>query len=350
MTLSWADVAAKVPRESFIPPVIYRHDRTRAGNDLVPVDRATEPELWAALVAADEPVITQVDNGHPAADGTGTEATSSCSDRSVVREMLELLDPAPGDAVIEIGAGTGWNAALLAAAGARVTSFEIDAELADQARHNLAQAGYGDAVTVVTGDGSKLTQTSGASHLIATVGATTVPASWVRAVVPGGRIVVPLNAAWLSPGLAVLQRTDDGATGHLAGPAAFMSLRSEATSRLRPSTLVPDGAPSSTDVHPYYLTGDRDAAVAIGQRTEGVSFVWRPVADGSEGVLWLYAGESWATIDATDTAPYVVEQAGPRRLVDEVLSAYGWWREAGEPKVGDWHVSVSLDGRQTITL
>jgi hypothetical protein len=67
-------------------------------------------------------------------------------------------------------------------------------------------------------------------------------------------------------------------------------------------------------------------------------------------VLCLYAGQSWATIDATTDAPCEVEQAtGPRRLVDEVVEACRWWCEADEPKVGGWHVTVTSEGR-TITL
>ena len=112
-TLDWPRVTAAVPRERFIPDVIWRHDPGRQGNDLLPVDRRTDPDTWTAIVAGDGPVLTQVDNGHPAEDGTGFEATSSCSDRQVVREMLELLSPEPGEQVLEIGTGTGWNAALL---------------------------------------------------------------------------------------------------------------------------------------------------------------------------------------------------------------------------------------------
>jgi hypothetical protein len=76
---------AVVTREGFIPDVIYRHDRDRDGNDLVPVDRHTDPATWSAMVAADEPIYTQVDNGHPAADGTGFEVTSSCSQGTTLR-------------------------------------------------------------------------------------------------------------------------------------------------------------------------------------------------------------------------------------------------------------------------
>lgn len=347
-TLDWSQVMSRVPRERFIPDIIWRHDRGRVGPDLVPVDRRTDPDTWAAMVAADEPVITQVDNGRRRDDGLGFEATSSCSDRSVVREMLELLAPAPGDLVLEIGTGTGWNAALMAESGARVVSYEIDPQLADVARWNLTGACAGG-VDVIIGDGAAIAAGTVFTKVIATVGVTTVPPSWVHSVRSTGRLIVPLNNSWYPPGLAVLERTDHStATGRLAGPAAFMSLRAEATSRVRPSSLVPD-APTSVDVHPYYLTGERDAAVAIGQRTRGISFAWRPHGDGSEGVLWLYADGSWATIDATSAAPYEVEQAGPRRLVNEVVEAYRWWQGAGEPKVGDWHVIVTPDG-QTITL
>ncbi len=111
---------ARVPRERFIPDRFWRHEPNRTGNDLVPVDRRTDPRTWAALVARDEPVDTQVDNGHPAPDGTGREVTSSCSDRRVVAEMLALLDARPGGHVLEIGTGTGWNAAILSAAGVRL--------------------------------------------------------------------------------------------------------------------------------------------------------------------------------------------------------------------------------------
>jgi len=342
-TLDWAEVMARVPRERFIPDIIWRHDRTRAGNDLVPVDRRTDPATWAALVAAEGPVITQVDNGHPAADGTGFEVTSSCSDRVVVREMLELLAPEPGSRVLEIGTGTGWNAALLAAAGTVVTTIEIDPEVAAQARTRLSPE-----VTVRTGDAATAALGE-ADHLVATVGVREVPPSWVASTRVGGRLVVPLTNPWYPPGLAVLERTNHGtATGYLAGPANFMSLRGEAVSRTRASDLAPLHT-GTTDTHPYHLTGVRDAAVAIGQRTSGVSFVWRSPDDSSDGVLWLYSEQSWATIDTTNGSPYEVEQAGPRQLVDEVLSAYQWWREHGEPLVSDWQVTVTSTG-QTITL
>jgi protein-L-isoaspartate O-methyltransferase len=341
LTLDWTAVMAAVPRERFIPDVIYRHDRDRDGNDLVPVDRHTDPANWSAMVAADEPVYTQVDNGNPAADGTGFEVTSSCSDRRVVREMLELLAPAQGDRVLEIGTGTGWNAALLAEAGATVTTVEIDAALARHARKRLAANGYGQ-VRVVHADGADIT-TCDADRVISTVGTVETPWSWVEQCRPGGRLVVPLNGDWYPPGLAVLERTDNGAVGRLAGPASFMRMRAQARSRVVPPTDLEPAHLGTTDIYPYHLAGDRDAAVAIGQRTSGITFTWRSPDDNEDGVLWLYATGSWAIVDASTAPPYEVKQAGPRKLHDEVIAAYRWWQDAGEPTVADWLVTV--DGR-----
>jgi protein-L-isoaspartate O-methyltransferase len=132
-----------VPRHLFIPDLIYRHDRGRAGNDLVPVHRGQQPEQWLRLVYADEAVNTQVDDGQPGQDGTGWEVTSSSSQPSVVAGMLDELRPDPGQRVLEIG--TGWHAALLAhlLGPENVTSIEVDSTVADRARAALDSAGYG---------------------------------------------------------------------------------------------------------------------------------------------------------------------------------------------------------------
>jgi hypothetical protein len=80
---------------------------------------------------------------------------------------------------------------------------------------------------------------------------------------------------------------------------------------------------------------DRDAATAIGQRVEGVYQVWQaskqPNSSGRVGMLRLYcpADGSWACLVLMTEPPYPVEQAGPRRLFDEVEAAYRWWQQAG---------------------
>ncbi len=87
---------------------------------------------------------------HPLPIGGG----QTISQPFIVARMTELLHVAEGDRVLEIGTGSGYQAAVLAELGCRVTSVERDAELAALARARLAEMGYGDRVDVRAGDGS----------------------------------------------------------------------------------------------------------------------------------------------------------------------------------------------------
>ncbi|GLZ01862.1 methyltransferase, FxLD system [Actinoplanes sp. NBRC 103695] len=123
-------------------------------------------------------------------------AMSSASSPSLVADMLEQLEAQPGDHILEIGAATGINAALLAdqtGASGRVVTIELDEDLADGARTNLARAGY-DTVEVICADGA-LGHPDAAPYnrIIVTAGAWDVSASWWDQLTDNGRIVVPLR-------------------------------------------------------------------------------------------------------------------------------------------------------------
>ena len=354
LTEDWRPAFEAVPRHLFIPETIWRVDRA-AGARLVPLRRGDDPELWLRLAYRDAPVDTQVDDGEPGPDG-GWDVTSSASQPSVVTGMLAALAVEPGMRVLEIGTGTGWNAALLAhrVGAENVTTIEIDFDVADQARKALASAGYGG-VTVVTGDGvGGWAEGAPYDRVIATVGATTVPYRWVEQTTPDGRVMVPLTNTYQAPGVAVLRVHSDGsASGRFAGPAVFMGLRSQRVARPTSWDDVGEsGAQSSTDIHPWHLIGDRNAAVAIGQRLgDGVHTHWQDTGTRT-GYLWLLhpASRSWAWLILDDEPPpFVVHQGGPRTVFNEVEAAYRWWREQGEPAVTDWLITVTPD-QQTIKL
>ncbi|MCD0448328.1 methyltransferase, FxLD system [Actinocorallia sp. API 0066] len=133
-------------------------------------------------------------------------AISSASGPGVVAAQLEQLDVQPGHRVLEIGAGTGYNAACLAElAGSegQVTAVDIGAEIVAEAREHLAAAGYPD-VRVVQGDGH-LGYPEGAPYdrIIVTAGAWDVPTAWREQLAPGGRLVVPLRVKGISRSVAL---------------------------------------------------------------------------------------------------------------------------------------------------
>jgi protein-L-isoaspartate O-methyltransferase len=151
------------------------------------------------------------------------ELVSSSSQPSLMARMLEWLAVRDGDAVLEIGAGSGYNAALLAhRLGERqVTSVEYDVEIAESARAHLVAAGYRP--EVVAGDGARGYR-AGAPYdrIIATCALPCVPHAWLAQCRPGARILAPLSS-----GLILLEVRDathaDGRFLHT--PAYFVALR-----------------------------------------------------------------------------------------------------------------------------
>ena len=145
------------------------------------------PGAELAQAYADQAIVTRYRDGVPA---------SAASQPAVVAAMLELLRPPPGGRILEIGAGTGYNAALLAelvGSSGRVVTVEIDPEVAGQARARLAEAGIAN-VEVICGDGAE--GWPGAAPydgIIVTAGASDLAPAWAGQLAPRGRLVVPLS-------------------------------------------------------------------------------------------------------------------------------------------------------------
>lgn len=136
----------------------------------------------------------------------------------VVARMTELLRVAPGDRILEIGTGSGYQAAVLAGLGAHVRSIERLPALAVAATRRLAALGIED-VEVRVGDGS-VGDPDGApwDGIIVTAAAPSVPAPLREQLAIGGRLVIPVGARWDQELLVIERRgprdwldTSDGA-------------------------------------------------------------------------------------------------------------------------------------------
>ena len=127
---------------------------------------------------------------------TTPETCSTVSQPIAVAMMLEGFDVKPGMQVLEIGAGSGYNAALLACLAGEyghVVTIDVEDFLVEKARKQLAATGF-ERVEVVCGDGA-LGYPSGAPYdrIVASVGLPDVPLAWTEQLAPGGKIVVPLH-------------------------------------------------------------------------------------------------------------------------------------------------------------
>lgn len=127
--------------------------------------------------------------------------TSSASAPGTVAGMLEQAQVRTGQRVLEVGAGTGYNAALLAhlvGPSGSVTTIEYDAEVAEAARTHLAAYGA-DRVRVVTGDGTLGAAEDGPfDRILVTAGAWDVAPAWIDQLAPDGRVVLPLRLRGLT--------------------------------------------------------------------------------------------------------------------------------------------------------
>ncbi len=154
-------------------------------------------------------------------------AVSSLSQPAIVTIMLEQLDVRPGMNVLEVGAGTGYNAALLAhlvGPAGRVTTIDIDDDTVQAARTHLAAAGS-EGVTVVLGDGGDGAPSRAPfDRIILSVGAWDISPAWLEQLEPGGLLVLPLWLVLRQFSVA-FEKVSDHFDSRSIRPCGFMPLR-----------------------------------------------------------------------------------------------------------------------------
>jgi protein-L-isoaspartate(D-aspartate) O-methyltransferase len=140
---------------------------------------------------------------HPCPIGHG----QTISQPYIVAHMTECLAVRPGERVLEVGTGSGYQAAILAELGARVYSVEIVPELAEHARAALAAEGYGESVSVLTGDGYKgRPEHAPYDAIIVTCAPESVPRALVEQLAEGGRMILPVGEG--SQRLVILRKRE----------------------------------------------------------------------------------------------------------------------------------------------
>jgi protein-L-isoaspartate(D-aspartate) O-methyltransferase len=173
----------------------------------------SDPELLRALRTVERHAF--VDSPEPYGDhALPVGAGQTISQPYVVAVMTDLARPSggwQGAPVMEVGTGSGYQAALLAEMGAHVVSVERHAELAEGARSRLAAAGYGDRVEVVVGDGTQgWPARAPYRSIIVTAGGPSVPRPLREQLSPdGGRLVIPVGSRQHQL-LTLVERSEEG--------------------------------------------------------------------------------------------------------------------------------------------
>lgn len=349
-----------IPRGLFVP---YYFTQTPELSGWILVESPSRQ--WVEGVYSNQPLITQLSGddtlietarrGRPV---TGV-STSSSSAPLLMALMLEALDVQPGDSILEIGTGTGYNTALLChrAGSERVTSIDVDPRLVSTARERLAELGYQAHLAVQDGS-TGYRPRAPFDQIIATVGIPSVPQEWVAQTRVGGIILLPLdrrNCGGLLVTLTV--ETDDFAQGRfLPGYGGFMPLRHldryDAADRVF-RAVAGEGDQRSTSLPAGIITDEANpfeffAALTLpGGGWNHLIFIPR---NGGSTETWIaQGGGSWVCHTAGADGVHTVRQGGKISLWDRVEMAHHQWRHLGEPTRDRFGLTVHR-GRHTIWL
>ena len=340
---AWRAAFAQVPRHAFLGR-FFVADSTGCWRA---ADRA-DPG-WLDHVYTDRVLVTQLDEDPTrwaTARTTGPIAgvpTSSSSQPAIMAVMLAALRVENGNRVLEIGTGTGYNAALLChrLGSPNVTTVDIDPDLVEAARNRLADCGYQP--TCVAADGAA-GHPPGAPYdrVLATCAVARIPSAWLTQTVPGGLVVTTLHRP-IGAGLVRI-RAGEGASGQgrvLAEDGRFMPLRAHRLARgTRPDQ--PTGTARRTDLNGESLVNCRSGF----EFYAGLALPSVTATTTEDGAIWLvHPDGSWARY-ARRNGQHQVWQDGPRHLWDTAEAAHEEWQSLGKPTRERFGITVEPDHQE----
>jgi protein-L-isoaspartate(D-aspartate) O-methyltransferase len=329
------------PRQLFLDR-LYHH---RDGGWRV-IDPAS-PSEDVRLVYCDRAVTTRLSTP---GEGQQAVAISSSSQPSLMAQMLEDLRLVRGQRILEVGAGTGYNAALLSHVVGPVVSIDIDREVLADARRHLSA--LPDRQVVLQHADGRLGYPLGAPYdrIQVTAASEDVEPAWLEQLVPGGLVQVPLD---LAPGLAWLAQGEvrEGIfEGGLTRPAYFMPLRDEdeaGRDRNEPLAGLPGPERFQAVPAPWAGWSERRSgadpteflpAVALLGWLEGRALGYATCPDGrpGHGIVDLVRGQAcWL-------GPHEWRVSG-RGGHEMGQALWRRWLDLGGPRPSEWRLRCALD-------
>jgi len=317
------DAFAAVSRHVFVP-AYYRTADGRT--QLREID---ETDLDA--VYRDRTLVTRL-------DGSGAPSSSSTAP-STMAFMLEALDLRPGIRVLEIGCGTGYNAALIhMVSGCEVVTVDPEPALVAAARQALRRHGLTGVRCEVADGYAAVAGPQPYDRVIVTCAVAGIPPAWLELCTPQVRIVAPLAHG----GVDMLVRIDDGLVRPLGGAGYFIL----ADGPLYPADRRPPQQPFGpaalvrTAPVPGFRSGYHDLWFSAAVADPRVTSVALAGSDPSSGHCGLVDGDS-AAVARTDGS---IAATGPDAagVADALSALVAQWIAAGRPKAASWYAPLSL--------
>jgi protein-L-isoaspartate O-methyltransferase len=346
-TRPWVDAFANVPRHLFVPR--WYEQETNDKNIAVWRERRpTDDDLAAAyrdetLVTALDPTSTeQVDE----TAWTGVP-TSSSTLPSLMAGMLEDLAVEDGHRVLEVGTGTGYNAALLSHRLGEhlVHSVDVDPVLVEAARRRLSDAGFTPQLAPSDGtQGFPGDQTF--DRIIATCSVRAIPRAWLAQSKPGTLIVADV-ALGIEGGLVRLAvDKHDRAVGHFTTTSGrFMAARTKAHAYTPPKRAerAPETGTRPTAVTASDIRSSYPFRLVLAIHMPTVELVYH-VDDSGTALQLQSADGSWARTPLSGDDTATVTYGGEADLWQQVEAAWRWWTEAGRPAQDRFGYAREADG------
>jgi protein-L-isoaspartate(D-aspartate) O-methyltransferase len=270
------------------------------------------------------------------------ESGQTISQPYIVALTIDAAGIKPGDKVLEVGAGSGYAAAVIGKIAGEVIAVERHHELVEIARKRMRQLGYRN-VTIVEGDGTLgWPESAPYDAIVAAASGSHVPQSWIAQLKPGGRIVMPIGEPHAVQSLIKVTKDADGTLHRedlggvrfvpLIGKEGFRDGGSEALVRSLPQ-MIADAAEPLPDIEDpaFAALFDRYAdarVVLLGEASHGTSEFYRARAAITRRLVERH-GFTIVALEAdwpdAATLDRIVRHRGPREGEERAFARFPTW-------------------------
>ncbi|MFC4585460.1 methyltransferase domain-containing protein [Sphaerisporangium corydalis] len=343
----WRDAVCVTPRHRFVPAWWQwadDHWKLRYG----PADE----KAWLDSAYQNRTLVTKIGSLHAdqatAHDEPTGLPTSSSTLPGLVLQMYRHARIGDKQAILDVGTGSGYGAALLCHrfGDERVTSIDVDDYVTSLAAARLAELDYDPRIATINAIGD-IPWTF--DRIVAMVAVRPIPASWLAALNPGGRLVTTITNTSLI--VAAVKTDDGGAVGQIERDwAMFMKTRTGAEyppglAGLMETARTADGEQVSNGRFPVIDIEENawELRSMLEVMAPGIEHGYHETGD-TRIALMVHEDGSWARAEQIGREIAVVHQGGPRRLWNLLDEARDHWLEHGNLPLYGAHVRIAPDG------